>query len=96
MCLDVHKPFFKLTFETPEGLLEEVSLKLLFILKKDFLRGNLVITLTSTIKNNFTLSYQNKNRYLKITLTYSNQTQSNIFKSNSFKRPSFKSNSPKN
>ena len=45
--------------------MEEVSLRLFFILKKDILRRNLTITLTSTIKSNFTLSYPNKNYSLK-------------------------------
>ena len=58
-------PFFKLIFETLNSLLEKVFLKLLFIIGKYLLRGNLNITLTSTTKSNFTLSYPKKNHAFK-------------------------------
>ena len=92
------KTFFsKLIFGTLEGLLGEVSLKLLFIIGNDLLKMNLIITLTSTIKSNFTLSYQNKNQSLKFIFDIlkpnkNNSVKSNSFKSNSFKRSHFKSN----
>ena len=54
--------------------LEEVFLKLLFILKKALLKKNLTITLILTIKSNFILSYPNKNYSFKLTF--------NILKSN--------------
>ena len=68
-------PVLRRFFKILKSLLGEVSLRLFFILEKGLLKMNFTITLTSTTKSNFTLSYPNKN--------YS-------FKSNSFKRLYFK------
>ena len=73
---------------------------LLFILKKDFLKKNLTITLTSTIKSNFTLSYPNKTHSPKLTFNIFKSNKNHSFKSNFsnrpyFKIPSFKRSSPK-
>ena len=78
-----------------KGLLREASLRLLFILENDFLKSNLTITFTSTIKSNFTLSYPNKNYFPKLTFDIFKQKKNYYFKSNFSKRPSFKRSSSK-
>ena len=71
--------------------MREVSLKIFFILGKGLLKRNLTISLTSTIKINFTLSYPNKNHSLKLTFDIFKSNKNYSFKSNYFKKPSFKS-----
>ena len=64
-------------------------MKLLFILGEIHLRKNLTITLTLITKSNFTLSYPNKNYFLKLTFDILKANTINSFESNSFKKGSF-------
>ena len=68
-----------------KSLLGKIFLKLFFILRKDFLKRNLTITLISTTKSNFILSYPNKNHSLKITFDTFKTNKNNSCKSNFLK-----------
>ena len=75
-------------------------MKLLIILRKYLLKKNFTITLISTTKSNFILSYPNKNYSLKLIFNIfkSNKNYSfknNLSKNNSFKISSFKNNPEK-
>ena len=63
MCKDIFLK--KFTFKILKKVLEKISLELLFILKKDLLRKDLIITLILIINSNFILFYLNKNYSLK-------------------------------
>ena len=82
--------FFKFTFQTLETFLEEVSLKILFILKKDFLKKNITNTLISITKNNFILFYSNKNYSLKFIFNIFKLNKNYSFKINFSKTKFFK------
>ena len=70
-------------------------MRLLFILEKDLLKRNLTITLTLTIKSNFTLSYLTKTYSPKLTFDIFKSNKNYSFKNNSPKIPPFKRSSPK-
>ena len=59
MCKDIF--FKKFTFKILKKVLEKISLELLFILEKDLLIKDFIITLILTINSNFILFYLNKN-----------------------------------
>ena len=84
-------PAIKGTFQAPKNTFEINILEVTFYYgKNNFkLKSYYYIALILKSKNNFTLSYPNKNNSLKLILTYSNQTQINSFKSNSSKSNSF-------
>ena len=62
----------------------EIFLKLLFILKKSLLKSNLIINLTSITESNFTLSYSNKNHFLKLIFDIVKLNINYFFKNNFF------------
>ena len=66
ICLIIFYSIKSIFQATKNTFLGEIFLKLFFILKKILLRWNLTITLILTTKSNFTLSYPNKNYFLKL------------------------------
>ena len=74
--------FLKDLFEILENILGKVFLKLYFILEKNHLKRNLTIILTLITKNNFTLSYPNKNYSFKLTFDTFKLNKNYSFKNN--------------
>ena len=87
---DLTSYFLEGLLKFQKSFLEEVSFKLLFILEKNLLKKNFTISLTSTTKSSFTLSYQNKTHSPKLTFDIFKLNKNHSFKRNSSKRPSFK------